>query len=186
MAELPASRSCSARSAFRLVVDHGSTDTLGLVLASLNSRCLLSSACPVSRNFASCVEHILRTRCEAHGWRLPKSSRLASTSEFRWRALFAAKTCRECAGAPGDFAIRRGKHEHPLFYLCGRCCKAPAVVAKLQARKLTLDVTGLSGKPLYTRRGDSFAASVSASSEDALATASGARAERQRRSGRGR
>ena len=60
------------------------------------------------------------------------------------------------------------------------------VVHKLQERKLTLDVTGLSGKPLYTKRADAFSASVSASSGDALATANGARVERQRRSGRGR
>ena len=100
--------------------------------------------------------------------------------------LYAAKACRECANLPGDFAIRRSKHSHPEFYLCSRCCKAPVVVCKLQAQRLTLDVTGLSGKPLYTKKGDSFSASVSASSEDSLATASGARAERQRRTGRRR
>ena len=50
---------------------------------------------------------------------------------------------------------------------------------------LVFDI-GLSGKPLYTKRADSFSAAVSASSGDALATANGARAERQRRSGRGR
>ena len=131
----------------------------------------------------------------------------------------------------------------PPVAVCGRCCKAPPVVRKLQERKLTLDVTGLSprrnrglygrgarpkwligggwpelgaacgmtwcphslriatswpkpvrrcfriglsGKPLYTKKADSFSAAVSASSGDALATASGARAERQRQSGRGR
>ena len=50
---------------------------------------------------------------------------------------------------------------------------------------LVFDI-GLSGKPLYTKRADAFSASVSASSGDALATANGARVERQRRSGRGR
>ena len=176
-----------ARKAFALVLD-GPPDVLGLVLAQLPLRSLLSSVCPVSRRFAAAAEPTFRSRCEAHGWKLPKSSRLAKQldTEFKWRALYATRSCRECAAVPGDFAVRRWKQSHPDFYLCGRCCKAAPVVSKLQARKLTLDVTGLSGKPLYTKKGDSFSASVSASSEDALATASGARAERQRRSGKGR
>ena len=195
--------------AFRLVLEDGPPDMLGLVLAQFGARSLLRSVSLVSRLFAACAEPVLQSQCEVYGWRLPKSSRLAFNSDFPWRALYAARSCRECASMQGDFAIRRWKHA-PEFYraypgsnmaapcrhetqplplpvaVCGRCCKAPLVVRKLQERKLTLDVTGLSGKPLYTKRADSFSAAVSASSGDALATANGARAERQRRSGRGR
>ena len=168
------------------MLEEGPPDMLGLVLAQCGARSLLRSVCLVSKLFAACAEPVLRSQCEVFGWRLPKSSRLASNSDYPWRALYAARSCRECASMQGDFAIRRWKNSHPEFYLCGRCCKAPPVVRKLQERKLTLDVTGLSGKPLYTKRADSFSAAVSASSGDALATANGARAERQRRSGRGR
>ena len=164
------------------LVLEGPPDMLGLVLAQLPCRSLLSSACPVSHRFASAADEVCRVLCEVHGWKLPRSSRLAKQmgSGYRWRALYAAKACRECAAAPGDFPIRRWK-QAPEFYLCGRCCKVPAVVSRLKERELTLDVTGLSGKPLYTKKGNSFAASVSAESEASLATASGARADRQRR-----
>ena len=77
----------SSDGAFSLVVQDGSLDTLQLVLSQLSSRDLLSSTCPVSRGFAGCAEHILRVRCEALGWRQPKSSRLASSSDFPWRAV---------------------------------------------------------------------------------------------------
>ena len=100
--------------------------------------------------------------------------------------LYAAKACRECANLPGDFAIRRSKHSHPEFYLCSRCCKAPAVVCKLQAQRLTLDVTGLSGKPLYTRRESKFCSEISKLSKESMDNASGARADVARHARGGR
>ena len=101
---------------FCLVLEEGPPDMLGLVLAQCGARSLLRSVCPVSRLFAACAEPVLRSQCEAYGWRLPKSSRLASNSDFPWRALYAARACRECAGMQGDFAIRRWKDSHPEFY----------------------------------------------------------------------
>ena len=60
------------------------------------------------------------------------------------------------------------------------------VVQRLQRHSLTLDVTGLSGKPLYNGKESKFAAEVSMLSKDALDNASGARAEVLRHSGNGR
>ena len=102
--------------AFRLVLEEGPPDMLGLVLAQCDARSLLRSLCLVSRLFAACAEPVLRSQCEVYGWRLPKSSRLASNSDFPWRALYAARSCRECASMQGDFAIRRWKNSHPEFY----------------------------------------------------------------------
>ena len=89
---------------------------LGLVLAQCGARSLLRSVCLVSKLFAACAEPVLRSQCEVFDWRLPKSSRLASNSDFPWRALYAARSCRECASMQGDFAIRRWKNSHPEFY----------------------------------------------------------------------
>ena len=101
---------------FSLVLEEGPPDMLGLVIAQASARSLLRCVCLVSRLFAACAEPVLRAQCELYGWRLPKSSRLASNSDFPWRALYAARACRECACMPGDFAIRRWKHSHPEFY----------------------------------------------------------------------
>ena len=102
--------------AFRLVLEEGPPDMLGLVLGQCGARTLLRSVCPVSKLFAACAEPILRSQCEVFGWRLPKSSRLAYNSDYPWRALYAARSCRECATQQGDFAIRRSKNSHPEFY----------------------------------------------------------------------
>ena len=102
--------------AFRLVLEEGPPDMLGLVLAQCGARSLLRSVCLVSKLFAACAEPVLRSQCEVFGWRLPKSSRLASNSDYPWRALYAARSCRECASMQGDFAIRRWKNSHPEFY----------------------------------------------------------------------
>jgi hypothetical protein len=105
-----------ATGALRLVLDEGPPDMLGLVLGQCGARTLLRSVCPVSKLFAACAEPILRSQCEVFGWRLPKSSRLAYNSDYPWRALYAARSCRECANQQGDFAIRVSKNSHPEFY----------------------------------------------------------------------
>ena len=68
--------------AFRLVLEEGPPDMLGLVLGQCGARTLLRSVCPVSKLFAACAEPILRSQCEVFGWRLPKSSRLAYNSDY--------------------------------------------------------------------------------------------------------
>ena len=69
---------------------------------------------------------------------------------------------RACFAAPGDFAIRAGgAHAAPSFFLCGACCKAERTVQRLQRGRFTIDVTGLSGRPLYSRSKSKFCADVS-------------------------
>ena len=56
--------------------------------AAMNPPTIDAPAQPMADSgFAGCAEHILRVRCEALGWRQPKSSRLASSSDFPWRAV---------------------------------------------------------------------------------------------------
>ena len=74
----------------------------------------------------------------------------------------------------------------PRCFLCSRCAKRPQVVQRLQQHNLTLDVTGLSGKPLYTGKESKFAAEVSKLSKEAQDNASGARADVLRHAGKGR
>ena len=55
----------------------------------------------------------------------------------------------------------RGAHAAPSFFLCGACCKAERTVQRLQRGRFTIDVTGLSGRPLYSRSKSKFCADVS-------------------------
>ena len=55
----------------------------------------------------------------------------------------------------------------------------------MQQLSLTLDVTRLSGKPLYTGKQSKFAAEVSKLSKQAQDNASGARADVLRHAGKG-
>jgi hypothetical protein len=143
----------------------------------------------VCKRWARAAEAPLQLLCERQQWQQPRRARLQKLSslELKWRTLFVARACRACFQALGDFAVRSSPHASPCLLLCKPCCKAPPVVRMLQQRHLTLDVTGLSGRALYTAKGDKFCSDVSRLSEAALANASGARAERQRRGGgRGR
>ena len=73
----------------------------------------------------------------------------------------------DCIDAPGDFAVRRSRNDAPLCFLCSVCCKRDHVVGKLQRERATLDVTGLSGKALYTEKGSKFVSEVNAASNKA-------------------
>ena len=59
-------------------------------------------------------------------------------------------------------------------------------VEGLQRLRATLDVTGLSGKPLYTRRESKFCSEISKLSKESMDNASGARAEVARHARGGR
>lgn len=80
--------------------------------------------------------------------------------ELKWRTLYLARCCRACLNRPGDYAVRRSKHDAPLCFLCSSCCKQNHVVRKLQREHATLDVTGLSGKILYTKNSCRFVSEV--------------------------
>ena len=89
--------------------------------------------------------------------------------------------------AAGDFAVRSphaGSQKH--CFLCGRCAKQPAVVQLLQSQRYTLDVTGLSGKPLFSKRESKFCSEVSKLSKESLDNASGERADIVRHAAKGR
>ena len=64
----------------------------------------------------------------------------------------------------------------PRCFLCGPCAKQPRIVQRLQASNYTLDVTGLSGRPLYSKSQSKFCSEVSQLSKAALDQASGAKA----------
>ena len=86
---------------------------------------------------------------------------------------------------PGDFAVRTEPKAAPRCFLCAPCAKDARTVQLMQRSALTLDVSGLSGKPLYTKRESAFASEVSRLSKDAIDNASGARAELLRHAGHG-
>ena len=85
--------------------------------------------------------------------------------------------------APGDFAVRSQDAGAPKCFLCAKCAKKNVVVERMQKHHLTLDVTGLSGKPLFTKRESKFCSEVSKLSKEALDRASGERADLLRHAG---
>lgn len=174
--------------ALALLLNHGDTDVLAALLAALSPRdaCAMSQVC---HSWALLAEFGLKSACVTYGWKQPRRSRLLQRHPLGlpWRALFLSRACRACLGAAGDFAVRRSAANAPQFFLCGRCAKHPAVVDRMQDARFTLDVTGLSGKPLYTKRESKFCSDVSRLSKASLDNASGARAEvlRHARTGAG-
>jgi hypothetical protein len=173
---------------------------LGLLLRSSESKDLLThllmqlgpgavcSLARVSQLWALCAEVALQEQCRLHRWQPPRrartnarGSRGAVAALLPWRAVFVGRACRGCLCAPGDFAVRPASNAAPLFFLCSACAKAEPVVRRLQHMNSTIDVTGLSGRVLYTRKGDKFCSDVSRFSKAALDAASGERADRQRR-----
>ena len=147
-------------------------DLLPLLLSMLREDhlCIVSRVC---WGWAKCAEVALKERCHEHGWQLPRSRRLQQgggrlASELPWRKLFLDRSCHGCMRAVGDFAVRSGRHGAAMFHLCGPCAKQQRVHERLVASDACLDVTGRSGKPLYTKKGSSFCAEVSAASKASL------------------
>ena len=161
-----------------------SDDMLHALLSCLptSNMCILSRVC---KRWAVVAEQRLRERCASRGWALPRRPRLQARNQalmlLPWRALYVSRSCRSCLEDIGDFAVRSYSGGAPAFYLCACCAKAPPVVARLQDMRATIDVTGLSGKPLYTKRQSKFCAEVSAESKLSIDGASGQRAELLRR-----
>ena len=137
------------------------------------TRDLVTATGAASWRFARAADFALREACQELRWSLPRRSRLISqqggpAAELKWRTLFVLKSCPGCIAKPGDFAVRTMSQGAPLCFLCAECCKADHIVQKLQRQKATLDVTGLSGKALYTRRGSKFANDVHEAAKRAL------------------
>lgn len=171
--------------ALDLLLQHGGADVLAAFFAALPARTALLLA-RVCKSWAAAAELGLHVKCDAHGWKQPRSKRLQRSQAMPWRSLFLSRSCRACFGAAGDFAVRTISSGAPLFFLCGRCAKEGRVVEGLQRLRATLDVTGLSGKPLYTRRESKFCSEISKLSKESMDNASGARADVARHARGGR
>ena len=173
-------------SALSLLLSHGNGDIICAFLAALkpHTAAILSRVC---RDWARAAEYCLQPACQALRWSLPRRARLQQRgvlAELPWRSLFISKACRACLTKPGDFAARTPDAGAPRFFLCAACAKSARVVERLQRSNFTLDVTGLSGKPLFTAKESRFCAEVSKLSKEAQDNASGARAEVLRKAGR--
>ena len=168
-----------------LLLRHGGADVLTAFFAAL---CPKTTAClsRVCKNWAEAGELCMKIACAKNRWALPRRARLqrATLASCPWRNLFVQRACRACLSENGDFAVRADSGGAPSFFLCGSCAKLDRVVTKLQSTNATLDVTGLSGKPLYTRRQSSFCSDVSRLSKVSIDNANGSRAELLRAAGR--
>lgn len=173
--------STSAPSALQRLLQTEDHDLLVLLLSALPPHivCVLSQT---SHAWARAAEVGLKVACDRFHWQQPRRPRLQRSSgslgaALPWRACFIARACRACLASPGDFAVRGIDGGAPRFFLCSRCAKNSSTVARLQRERATLDVTGLSGKPLYTRAQSKFCSEVSKLSKESIDNASGRRAD---------
>ena len=167
----------STMTALERLVNAGDPDLFSAFMASISplDACRISR---VSRVWAAAAELNLQAACSHNGWRQPRRARLqALQAGLPWRALFVSKACRACMASAGDFAVRSIDAGAPRLFLCGKCAKSARVVELLQRERATLDVTGLSGKPLYSKRESKFCADVSKLAKETNDAASGVRAE---------
>ena len=174
---MAASSSSTASTALALLLAHDDDDFLSAFFASLSPR-LTAMLAQVCKRWACAGELCLRGACIQQNWALPRRARLqqrAKLANVPWRHLFVQRACRACMRSAGDFAARLVSNGAPAFFLCGACAKESAVVEKLQLMRATLDVTGLTGKPLYTRRQSAFCSDVSRLSKAAIDHAHGDR-----------
>lgn len=180
MAGTSASATSDRSHALRLLLDDpAGDDLLSALIDTLTTRdaCTLAA---VSWRWARAAEDGLQAACGRLRWRPPRRARLqgaAALAALPWRTLFVSRACRACLNAAGDYAVRGHPSSAPSAFLCARCAKAAHVVAKLQRDRSSLDVTGLSGKPLYTGKQDKFCADQSKLSKESFDHASGSRVE---------
>jgi len=155
------------------------------LLEALLACCPPSLACRlalISNQWAAAAEMGLRKVCERHRWQLPRRPRLqrgagSLGARLPWRACFVQRICRSCMECAGDFAVRGIDGGAPRFFLCRSCAKSGTVVERLQQTRATLDVTGLSGRPLYSKFQSRFCSEVSKLSRESIDNASGSRAQ---------
>ncbi|KAG8467177.1 hypothetical protein KFE25_000493 [Diacronema lutheri] len=115
----------------------------------------------VCRALFELVEEDARVLCAKHGWVLARRPRgvNADTTRSPWRRLYMTRAC-ACCCALGDFCARACSNSHALFLLCGPCARSEAGRARLISRNLKLDLTGVSGKALFTASADRFCAAM--------------------------
>ena len=176
--------------ALTLLLSHagGNCDILCAFFASLPPPAVACFS-RVCRDWAHAAEYCLQAACQNHRWAKPRRARLQQRgvlAQLPWRTLFMAKACRSCLSAPGDFAVRTLDAGAPRCFLCAACAKQSRTVERMQRANLTLDVTGLSGKMLFSAKESKFCSEVSKLSKQSQDNASGARADVLRKAGIGR
>jgi hypothetical protein len=139
------------------------TVVLQLIVAQLPRRERLLILAVLCRTSLQLVEDECRSLCATHGWQLARRprGRDAAESPAPWRRLYFHHSCVQCR-AIGDFCARDTSNSHARFLLCGPCARSEAGRARLTRHDLKLDITGLSGKALFTARADRFCASLHA------------------------
>lgn len=137
------------------------TSVLQLIMAQLPQRLRLLTLAVCCRTCLQLAEEECQSLCAKHGWQLARRprGRYAADSAAPWRRLYFRHSCVECC-AIGDFCARETSNSHARFLLCGPCARGEAGRARLTKHDLKLDITGLSGKALFTARGDRFCASL--------------------------
>lgn len=175
-------------SALARLLAHGDADVLRCFFAAQPppAAACLSRVC---KEWAAAAEYSMQTTCRRFRWELPRRARLTARgvlAELPWRNVFIARSCRACMTNAGDFAVRTPDAGAPRCFLCATCAKQSRTVERMQRHNLTLDVTGLSGKPLYRPKESKFASDVSKLAKEAMDNASGARADVLRHAGKGR
>ena len=176
-------------SGLSLLLAHDDADLLRCFFLAQPTKWVVGVLSCVCREWASAAELCVQVACQRFAWALPRRARLqgrGALANYPWRNVFIARSCRSCLDTPGDFAVRTPDAGAPRFFLCARCAKTPRIVQRMQQRSLTLDVTGLSGKPLYSGKESKFAAEVSKLSKQAQDNASGQRADVLRHARQGR
>ena len=134
-----------------------------LIWTHLSTRERLLTVPLVCRAFQQLVEGECKAICAQRGWQLARRPRGtgAVPTATPWRRLYLGHSCACCLDV-GDFCARATSNSHARFLLCGQCARCEAGRALLVPDNLKLDVTGLSGKALYTARADRFCASMHA------------------------
>ncbi|KAJ1634443.1 hypothetical protein T492DRAFT_865120 [Pavlovales sp. CCMP2436] len=133
------------------------------VAARLPTRERLLALPLVCRELRDLAEEDCELLCAAHGWQLARRprGRNAGPTPTPWRRQYLTHAC-ICCCVIGDFCARETSNSHARFILCGPCARSEGGQARLVPGNLKLDITGLSGRPLYTARGDRFCAAMHA------------------------
>jgi hypothetical protein len=136
---------------------------LELILSWIPARQRILILPQVCSTLLALVEDECKSVCEQRGWQLARRprGRNADASPTPWRRLYLRHGCIACC-AVGDFCARETSNSHARFLLCGPCARSDVGRQRLVPGNLKLDLTGLSGKPLYTRRADPFCAAMHA------------------------
>lgn len=111
----------------------------------------LKGFCEACKQFANACEIVFEGHCRAKRWMPPRRPRgkAAEVKRFPWRSLFRQHACQAC-GNPGEFPVRFEFSGALAFLVCRRCALSRR--ERLAAEDLYVDLIGLTGKRLLTKR----------------------------------